>query len=75
MNPMQLIRGYMSKGMTPKGMVKSMVGNNPIFNNLIEMADKGDSQGVERFARNLLKERGLDLDKEMQNMKKTLNIQ
>ena len=75
MNPMQLIRGYMSKGMTPKGMVKSMVGNNPIFNNLIEMADKGDNQGVERFARNLLKERGLDLDKEMQNMKKTLNIQ
>ena len=75
MNPMQLIRGYMSKGMTPKGMVKSMVGNNPIFNNLIEMADKGDSQGVERFARNLLKERGLDLDKEMANMKKTLNIQ
>lgn len=75
MNPMQLIKGYMSKGMTPKGMVKSMVGNNPIFNNLIEMADKGDNKGVETFARNLLKERGLDLDKEMQNMKKTLNIQ
>lgn len=65
----------MTKGMTPKGMVKSMVGNNPIFNNLVEMADKGDTKGVEAFARNLLKERGLDLDKEMQNMKKTLNIQ
>lgn len=65
----------MTKGLTPKGIVKSMAGNNPIFNNLIEMADKGDNQGVELFARNLLKERGLDLDKELQNMKKALNIQ
>ena len=74
MNPMQLIKGYMTKGMTPKGMVKSMVGNNPIFNNLIEMADRGDTKGVEKFARNLLKERGLDLDKEMANMKQKLSL-
>lgn len=75
MNPMQLIKGFMTKGMTPKGIVKNMVGNNPIFNNLVEMADRGDTKGVETFARNLLKERGLDFDKEMQNMKRTLNIQ
>lgn len=75
MNPMQLIRGFMTKGMTPKGIVKNMIGNNPIFNNLVDMADRGDTKGVETFARNLLKERGLDFDKEMQNMKRTLNIQ
>lgn len=75
MNPMELIKGYMTKGLTPKGIVKSMVGNNPIFNNLIDMAEKGDNQGVETFARNMLKERGLDLDKELANMKQTLNIQ
>ena len=74
MNPMDLIRSFMTKGLTPKGIVKNMVGNNPVFNNLIEMAEKGDNQGVENFARNLLKERGLDLDKEMANMKKMLNI-
>jgi hypothetical protein len=39
------------------------------------MAEKGDNKGVETFARNYLKERGLDYDKEMANMKKTLNIQ
>ena len=65
----------MTKGMTPKGIVKNMVGNNPIFNNLIEMAEKGDEKGVETFARNMLKERGLDLDKELANFKQTLNIQ
>ena len=65
----------MTKGMTPKGIVKNMIGNNPILENLVEMADRGDTQGVEQFARNVLKERGLDFDKEMANMKKTLNIQ
>lgn len=75
MNPFQLIQGYMTKGLTPKGIVKNMAKNNPIFNNLIDMADRGDSQGVENFARNLLKERGLDFDQEMNKMKKTLNLQ
>lgn len=75
MNPIELIKNYMTKGLTPKGIVKSIVGNNPILSNLIDMAEKGDNQGVEQFARNMLKERGLDFDKEMANMKKVLNIQ
>jgi len=75
MIPMQLIKNYMTGGLTPKGIVKNMAKNNPIFNNLIDMAEKGDNKGVETFARNYLKERGLDYDKEMANMKKTLNIQ
>lgn len=75
MNPIQVIQSFMTKGMTPKGIVKNMIGNNPILNNLVEMAEKGDNQGVEQFARNLLKERGLDFDKELENMKRALNIQ
>lgn len=75
MNPLEIIKNYMTKGLTPKGIVKSLVGNNPILNNLIEMAEKGNNQAVEDFARNMLKERGLDFDKEMENMKKVLNIQ
>ena len=75
MNQFDLIKSYMTKGYTPKGIVKSIVGNNPIFNNLINMADKGDNRGVEIFARNLLKERGIDFDKEIQTLKTRLNIQ
>ena len=70
-----MIKNFMTKGMTPKGIVQNMVGNNPIFNRLIDMAEKGDNQGVETFARNIMKERGLDLDKELANFKKSLNIQ
>lgn len=50
--------------------IKQMVMNaiktnsNPIFNNLVEMAEKGDSKGVESFARNYYKEQGKDFDKE-----------
>jgi len=75
MNPIEMVKSFMTKGMTPKGIVQNMVGNNPIFKNLMEMAEKGDEKGVETFARNILKERGLDLDKELANFKQTLNIQ
>lgn len=76
MTPFDIIKNYMTRGLTFKGIVKNMVGNNnPIVSNLIEMADRGDGKGVETFARNLLKERGMDLDKELENFKRTLNIQ
>lgn len=74
MNPMQMIQNYIIRGMTPKGIVTSIARNNPMLNNLIQMADKGDNESVEKFARNMLKERGLDFDTEMNKMKKTLGI-
>ncbi len=60
----------------PQEMAKQMLGanNNPMLNNLVQMAQKGDSQGIENFARNIFKEKGMDFDKEfnafMSNMKK-----
>lgn len=75
MNKFEILKSMMTKGMTPKGLVMNMAGNNPIVKNLIEMADRGDKQGIETFARNVLRERGLDFDKEYSEMKKTFNIQ
>ncbi len=72
MNPTNFIKNYMLRGLTPKGIVKQMVGNNPILGNLINMAEKGDNQGVENFARNVLKERGMNLDEELSKFKNTL---
>lgn len=79
MNPIEVIKGYLTKGMTPQGMVKNivknMVGqNNPIFSNLIDMADKGDNKGIETFARNFMKQKGLDYDTEVKNFKNKLGI-
>ena len=75
MNKFEILKSMMTKGMTPKGLVMNMAGNNPIVKNLIEMADRGDKQGIETFARNVLKERGVDFDKEYSEMKRTFNIQ
>lgn len=47
---------------------------NPMINNLIQMAQQGNTKEVENFARNFFKEQGRDFDKEfayfMQNLKR-----
>lgn len=54
--------------MNPVEMIKNMVINrninNPVLKEVITKAQKGDSKGVEDFARNFLKEQGRDFDKE-----------
>jgi len=74
MNPLDMIKNYMTSGLTPKGIVKNMTKNNPFFNNLVDMAEKGDNKGIETFARNYFKGRGLDYDQVMTNFKDRLNI-
>ena len=57
----------MLKGIkNPKDAVINIVksNTNPMVKNLVEMAEKGDSQGVENFARNLYAQQGRDFDKE-----------
>ena len=66
MNPIQMIENMMGVG-SPKEMVMQMItqnNSNPIFKNLIDMANKGDTKGVEQFARNYMKEQGKDFDAE-----------
>lgn len=55
--------------MNPKQIVMNMIKNNsnPIFSNLIRMAENNDVEGVENFARNIYKEQGKDFDKEFTN--------
>ncbi|MBQ8042933.1 MAG: hypothetical protein IJ272_02130 [Clostridia bacterium] len=66
-NQMQMLKQMMSKNVNPQGILKQMVGNNPVFSNLLNMAQQGDKKGVENFARNLYKEKGRDFDKEFQD--------
>ena len=65
-NPMQFMN--MLNGIkNPKEAVINMIksNNNPMVKNLVEMAEKGDTKGVENFARNMLKEQGRDFDAEI----------
>ena len=72
MNPINMIKQYMLQGLTPKGILSRMSINNPILNNVITMAQNGDTKGVETFARNICKQRGLDFDTEFNKFKNTL---
>lgn len=60
----KVIKNYFSQGFTPETIVTKLAGNNPMFKNLIEMQKKGDTKGVEQFARNFYKERGKNFDEE-----------
>lgn len=65
-NPMQFMN--MLKGIkNPKDAVINMIksNNNPMVKNLVEMAEKGDNEGIEKFARNMFKEQGRDFDSEI----------
>ena len=70
-NPMQFIN--MLKGIkNPKDAVINMIktNNNPMVKNLVEMAENGNSKGVEDFARNLYALQGRDFDKEFSDFMK-----
>ena len=61
-----------------KQMVMNMLENqsaqNPIFANLLQLAKNNDTKGIEQFARNMVKERGLDFDTEFNNFRKKYNL-
>lgn len=69
MNPIAIIKQYMTQGLTPQNILNKINMNNPILNNVMSMAKNGDMQGVENFARNVCKQRGLDFDKEFNKFK------
>lgn len=74
MNPKQILKNLIGIN-NPKDMAMQLLAenNNPIFNNLIEMANKGNTEGIENFARNYMKEQGKDFDKEFNSFKSMFN--
>ena len=70
MNPMQMLQGMRN----PQQFLQQMMGNNsvmknPIARNAMQMAQRGDSKGIEQMARNLCKEKGIDFDKSFSDFK------
>lgn len=69
---MQFI-GMVSKQSNPQEFVMNMLqeraGQNPVFSNLVDMVQKGDTNGIETVVRNIAQERGIDFDKEFNSFK------
>lgn len=77
MDMFSMIKMMMGKNTNPQNIAMSMIkdkyGNNPMMNNLIDMAEKGNTKGVEQFARNFCKGNGRDFDKEYAEFLKKIN--
>ena len=74
MNPINMLKGMMGIS-NPKDMAMKMLSqnNNPIFKNLIDMANKGDTKGAQYFARYQMKSEGKDFDQEFNKFKSMFN--
>ena len=69
-NPMQLIQ-LIKGGNNPQQLLANIIQqqgqNNPILNNAMNLAQKGNVAGLQMIARNIAQQRGLDYDKEFAN--------
>ena len=68
----------MMKNGNPEQMMMSMLEqsaqNNPILENLLNMAKNNDSEGIESYVRNVAKEKGIDYDKEFNSFKQMFGL-
>lgn len=64
-NPQQFLQSMMNN---------SQVMGNPMAKNAIDMMQNGDTKGVEQMARNLCKEKGVNPDEIMQQMKEKFGM-
>lgn len=64
-NPEMIIR---------QAMQNTQLMQNPIAKNAFEMYQKGDTRGLNDLANNLCKERGIDVNKAMEEIKKQFGI-
>lgn len=76
-NPMQIINAI-RQGQNPQQMVMQIVqermGNTPLGSNLMNLAQDNKTQEIEDIARNIVRQRGGDFDKEFDAFKQMLGI-
>lgn len=76
MNPINIFQ-MMKAG--PQQFVQQIMGNNqvmsnPIMKNALGMAQSGNSKGIEQMARNLCKEKGINPDDVMKQIRSNFGI-
>lgn len=61
-------------GMAQQMMSNSQVMSNPMIKNAMSMAQSGNSKGIEQMARNLCKEKGINPDDVMKQIRGNFGI-
>lgn len=74
-NIFQLIQ--MLQGGNPEQLALNLLAQrsgNPMVQNLIDLAGKGDTAAIEQIVRNIAKERGIDYDKEFNSFRRAIKL-
>lgn len=63
-SPLNFFLNIIQSGGNPEQMMMKYLEsqNTPMSNNLLQMAKRGDTQGIESIARNMCQQRGIDFD-------------
>ena len=75
-DPNRLIQ-MIKQGQNPQQLMLSILENQagtPMGANLLKLAQNGQTAEIEKIARNLCKERGVDFDQEIMNFRKMLGV-
>lgn len=76
-NPMKLVqqlRQIQNPQQIAMNMLKQNSANNPIIQNIYQMAQNNDVKGIENVARNMFKEQGKDFDSEFNQFKQMFGM-
>ena len=60
-NPMQII-GMLQKSQNPMALMQQIFGNNPQFNQIMQIAQGKSPQELEQYVRNLAQSQNIDLN-------------
>ena len=74
MNIIQLMRSGNPQQFLQQVMDDSQMMQNPIIKNTVQMAQSGDTKGIEQLARNLCKEKGINADDMFNQMKNNFGM-
>ena len=70
-NMMSIFMNMVRSGGNPEAMLMQMLQqqNTPMSSNILNMAERKDTTGLEQLARNLCQQRGIDFDSEFKAFK------
>lgn len=73
-NIVQLMRAGKNPEQFLMNMIQNSLGGTPMGTNLLNLAQSHDSASIEKIARNLCAQKGLDFDKEFTAFKQNLGL-
>ena len=75
-NMMSFFMNMVRSGGNPEAMLIQMLQqqNTPMSSNILNMAERKDTTGLEQLARNLCQQRGIDFDSEFKAFKEQLGF-